>query len=123
MVRLFLSVLLVSLLFWADAAQAGYERTGPIKAQVCKGFVIEFCSSIQVDAVSEDGKQFFEPTNRFDRVDEHNENMKLCHVAPAQGWWHWLAGFVFNTTRFYRKGETGYERIYPEYVSFNCAPT
>jgi hypothetical protein len=102
--------LVVALLFWASAAHAGYERTGPIKAQVCKGFIIEFCSSLQVDAVSEDGKQFFEPTERFDRVDEYNEHMKLCHVAPTRGWWHWLVGFAFNTCGSRKFDPAGFAR-------------
>jgi hypothetical protein len=116
-------ILIFTLSLLITSAHAAYQRTGPIMAQVCRGFIIEACSSVQVDAVSEDGTQFYEPIETFDTVDEYNEQGKLCHVRPRRGWWHWVAGFVFNTTRFYRKSDAdGFERIYPEYVSFNCAP-
>src|SRR5262249_19642315 len=65
----------------SSAHAAAYHRTGPIKAYICKGFVIEVCSSsVEVDAVSEDGVNFFTPIEKFDSVDEYNERAQLCHV-------------------------------------------
>jgi hypothetical protein len=114
-------ILATLLLLAASSASADYLRAGPVKAHVCRGFLIEVCRPTQIDAVSEDGKNFFMPIEEFVAVDEFDSRLKLCHVRTRSGWWHWALGFIVKTTRFYETGSDGaFVQVYPEYVSFAC---
>jgi hypothetical protein len=94
------------LLVGTSAAQAKYERTGPMRAFVCKGFIIQACNWVW--GVETTDSSF--TSGVFDKVDEYNEKLKICHVRQAIG------------SDFYEKTEEGYKLIrpMPENITFDC---
>ena len=107
--------------FLASPAIADYVATdGKFKGTVCKGFGIQSCKWVRVDAVSKDGKLFSLKRN-YRSVSEYNSKQGLCHVRIKK---EGMFGELFNKVTgpdFYSKQAGGqFKKVDIEDLSFNC---
>lgn len=112
----------LALLSACGVAVAEYVATGPVEGQVCRGFVIEQCKFYQIDAVKGSDGRLYTMTDRFEKVDEYNSSKRRCWIrTKSTGWGLWSsAANAMLQPDFYRKAESGYEKLDVEYLSFPC---
>ena len=107
---------------------------GKTEGSFCRGFIVEMCSTIQVDAVSPNGwwgantTQMFELPTEYDWVREYRAGDEgkagMRRSSPSTGWIAWAMGSI----PVYLKHNGGdpadpsnYEQLgTPEYLVFQC---
>ncbi len=70
---------LLTMCFFSSNALSGYYVVGPIKAEDCYDFGIEYCSTKTVTEVRKDGKRY-EVATYFEDVSDYSESKKLCSI-------------------------------------------
>ena len=115
-------ILIAGLLFVTSNSWADYCRTSNVKATVCKGFVIESCSAVEVDAVEKDDK-LYDVGQCFDDVSEYSKSSRTCTIINGDGIFPF--SLLNKLPDFYSKNEKGkYNRIdNVEYITFSCKKT
>lgn len=91
----------VAMIFLPRSVLAAYEATGPFQANVCKGFVIEYCGPTNIDAIEKDGK-FYAMRQKWDKVDEFENGRCVVRVNEASPVW-----FYSTKPNFYSYNEKG----------------
>ena len=103
--------------------QAEYCAVGKISGNVCKGFVIEACKFVQVDAVKDDNGKLFTVKECYNDVSEHSESKGRCWIntkSKGGGDISWALNTA-TQPEFLHKNESGkYEEIDVEYLTFKC---
>ena len=101
---------------------AEYVAIGPFEGEVCKGFVIEFCSFKTLDAIERDG-EFYEIKKVWEKVDSFvkgkSESIGRCYLNLNTGG---AFGFLNFKPKFYRYNSEGQlVRVkVNDYVTFEC---
>lgn len=102
---------------------AEYCATRAIRGNVCKGFVIESCKSVQVDAVEGNNGQLFTVRECYDKVSDYRKSDGLCWIrtkSTGAGLWSWMTNAA-TQPKFFHKNERGeYEELDVEYLVFDC---
>lgn len=119
--RIFVSLSLMFLIF--SEAHADYCAVGKIEGNVCKGFVIESCKFVRVDAVKGDNGKLFTVNECYSDVSEHSEGKGRCWIntkSKGGGAISWALNAA-TQPEFLHKNENGeYEEIDVEYLTFKC---
>ena len=119
--RFVMGALLV--LFMTPESHAEYCAVGKIDGNVCKGFVIESCKLVRIDAVYGDNGQLFTVKKCYSNVSEYSEGKGRCWIntkSKGGGALSWLLN-VATQPKFLHKNENGeYEEIDVEYLTFKC---
>ncbi len=100
---------------------AEFVATGPIKGQVCRGFVIEACKFHVLHAVKGDSGQLFTIRDRYERVSEHRDG--CCWIrtkSKGAGLISWGANIASQPEFYERTAEGAYNKLDIEYVVFPC---
>lgn len=105
------------------SANAEYCATGKFEGEVCKGFVIESCKSVTIDAVKGNDGQLYTLKKCYSSVSEYNPSTQRCWInSKSKGWG--ILSVAINTAKqpvFLHKEPSGkYEVVDAEYVTFNC---
>lgn len=107
---------------FSTPAFAEYVATGSIEGSECKGFGIEACSFVSVDAVEGDDGQLFTLQDRYQEVTEYDPDKGRCWVATKTkgvgvlGW----AMDAFAGPRFFTESVDGFEPVDVDYITFPC---
>jgi len=103
--------------------RADYCAVGTIEGNVCKGFVIESCKFVRVDAVKGDNGKLFTVKECYDEVSEYSEGKGRCWIntkSKGSGVLSWAINAAAQP-EFLHKNENGeYEKIDVEYLTFEC---
>lgn len=115
--------LVMSLFFYSLTVFAEYCAIGNIKGSVCKGFILESCKHVQIDAVKGDGDKLYTVNRCFDSVTEYSESKGRCWIrTKSQG--GGLISWGINTAiqpEFLHLNEDGsYEALDVDYLTFKC---
>ncbi len=118
------SIFAFGLLFlMLSEVQAEYCAVGQISGNVCKGFVIESCKFIRVDAVKDDNGKLFTVKECYSDVSEYSEGKGRCWIntkSKGGGAISWALNAA-TQPEFLHKNENGeYEEIDVEYLIFKC---
>lgn len=102
---------------FATTAQAYFEATGSIDANVCSGFVIKSCSFQSADAVGKDGK-LYNLSRTYDNVTEYRNGRCWIRLKGNEVLGNLISGIM--SPQFYTLHNGQYEEIDPEYLTFKC---
>ena len=111
------------ILLIANITHADYCAIGQIEGQVCRGFVIESCKNIQVDAVKGSDGQLYTVKECFQEVSEYRESTDRCWIrtkSKGAGLFSWGVNAIGQPV-FLHKDENGsYKELDVEYITFKC---
>ena len=113
----------ISLFLLATASRAEYCAVDEIRGNVCKGFVIEACSFVRVDAVKGDDGKLFTVNKCYSSVSDYKERDGRCWITTKSKGGGALSWALNSATQpeFLHKNENGeYEEIDVEYLVFKC---
>ena len=110
------------LLTFNQPAVAGYKAVGPIQAQDCYDFGIQYCRKRTVTEVVVDGKRFHVQTN-YPSVSEYSARKNMCWInikSRGLGVFSWGINAATNPV-FYGYDEDGKRvKVDAEYLYFKC---
>lgn len=107
------------------AAFADYCAVGEIEGNLCKGFIVEACKLVRIDAVKGDDGKLFTVKRCYPSVSEYDQTKGRCWIR-TKSTGGGLLSWAFNAPQqsvFYHKTAHGeYEELDVEYVTFKCVP-
>ena len=104
-------------------ANAEYCATGVIKGNVCKGFVIESCKTIRVDAIKDEDGKLYSINKCYPKVSEYDEAKKWCWIrtkSDGGGLFSWALNSATQPNFLHRNDDGEYEELDVEYLTFGC---
>jgi hypothetical protein len=113
----------IPLFLIATVSYADYCAVGEIKGNICKGFVIESCRHVRVDAVKGDDGRLFSVKTCYSEVSDYRESDDRCWIrTKSKGLGFWSSALnAAKQPEFFTKKENGeYEEIDVEYLVFKC---
>jgi hypothetical protein len=111
------------LLALASSSEAAYLVAGPIKGTVCRGFIIEHCSSYQIDAVRGSDGKLYTVRSEFEDVDDFNERTGRCSIRTKSKSLGLISLGINLATQpvFLTKDDNGeFKELDVEYITFGC---
>ena len=111
---------------FSSQSYAAYCATGKIEGNVCKGFIIESCSSIEVHAVEGDDGKLYEVKRCYEDVSEFDANQGRCWIRTKSSGGGLISGALnlFTGMGFYHRSSSGnFEEVDAEYLTFQCRRT
>lgn len=121
--RAFIVALAVLAVSVPSAAWPEYCATGPIRGNICSGFVIESCSFVRVDAVEGDNGQLYTVRDCYESVSEYKEGDGRCWIrtkSSGAGLWSWMTNAAVQPKFFHKNDRGEYEELDVEYLVFEC---
>ncbi len=104
-------------------AHADYCAVGEIKGHVCKGFIIESCKNVRVDAVKDNNGKLYTVKKCYSDVSEYSEGQGRCWIntkSKGGGFFSWGSNAATQPEFLHQDEDGDYEEIDAEYLTFKC---
>ncbi len=113
----------VLLLITLSETRAEYCSIGKITGNVCKGFVIESCKFVRVDALKDDEGNLFAVKSCYRNVSTYKEENGRCWIntkSKGGGALSWAKNALSQPNFLHKNKKGKYEEIDVEYLTFKC---